>query len=497
MLFSSVDELPPAFRNLNTKQKQAALQQLNAMLNKGMEEEVAIRATLRHVKTLAAEPGAEYWREVSRDARARLAKEGKAIPVRGEGGEIIDGRYPIANEADLRNAIQASGRGGPADFDSVIKPHIKKRARALGRSDLIPENWSETTVAIGFAAPAIEGDEASPEFTVLRAGTFQKGGREITISESDLDKAVANFQRWQEAGQEVPVDYDHSFAERGESRAAGWLAALRRAGDRLLARVKWNGKALEELRAGEYRYFSPEFHPEWSNEDGEKEGFTVVGGALTNRPFLRGITRVAFSLDRLDEPYMREFWERAPVDLVIAISNLEARDDNRIEMAEETQAPPETEPEVPEEENESVKLSQREYDELRQRAGETETLSQRVQKLESQLADERFAQTYDRALREGRIDAKPETRERWHERFRKFGHDEGRALLFELPAETIPLTERGQGSEAPQWALEAPEGTDPYRYAIHTRAEQLMASDEKLEYVDAVTRAEAELKAAS
>lgn len=54
------------------------------------------------------------------------------------GHAMPDGSYPIANKKDLENAIRSWGRGG-AKAD--VKAHIKRRAKALGAEDMIPENW--------------------------------------------------------------------------------------------------------------------------------------------------------------------------------------------------------------------------------------------------------------------------------------------------------------------------------------------------------------------
>lgn len=69
-------------------------------------------------------------RDYSQEERERLASEGKALP---------DGSYPIVDREDLENAIQAIGR---AKDPAAAKAHIKKRARALGLEELIPEGWN-------------------------------------------------------------------------------------------------------------------------------------------------------------------------------------------------------------------------------------------------------------------------------------------------------------------------------------------------------------------
>lgn len=68
-------------------------------------------------------------------ARTYAASQGWAMP---------DGSYPIrpANmhgASDLSSAVKAVGRGGGSH--NAIRMHIAKRARAIGMSDAIPDNW--------------------------------------------------------------------------------------------------------------------------------------------------------------------------------------------------------------------------------------------------------------------------------------------------------------------------------------------------------------------
>jgi hypothetical protein len=68
-------------------------------------------------------------REFSADQRKEMASKGTALP---------DGSFPIANEADLKNAIRAIGR---ASDPAKAKAHIRARAKALGKTDLLPADW--------------------------------------------------------------------------------------------------------------------------------------------------------------------------------------------------------------------------------------------------------------------------------------------------------------------------------------------------------------------
>ena len=61
------------------------------------------------------------------------------------GAAMKDGSYPIRNEQDLKNAIQSFGR---ASDPEAVKAHIKARAKTLGLTDLLPEEWKTTKKSI-------------------------------------------------------------------------------------------------------------------------------------------------------------------------------------------------------------------------------------------------------------------------------------------------------------------------------------------------------------
>jgi hypothetical protein len=69
-------------------------------------------------------------REYSQDKRDEYAKSGVAMP---------DGSYPIPDADALHDAIQSYGRSP----DAKTKSHIKRRARALGRTDMLPDKWKK------------------------------------------------------------------------------------------------------------------------------------------------------------------------------------------------------------------------------------------------------------------------------------------------------------------------------------------------------------------
>jgi len=101
-------------------------------------------------------------------------------------------------------------------------------------------------------------------------------------------------------GQELDIDYDHKAKT---TEAAGWVKEARcnfRDTDPkargLWLLVEWTAEAADKIRSKAYRYFSPEFIDKWTHPATQKQfNDVLLGGALTNRPFLKGILPINLS----------------------------------------------------------------------------------------------------------------------------------------------------------------------------------------------------------
>jgi phage I-like protein len=132
-------------------------------------------------------------------------------------------------------------------------------------------------------------------------GVVQNGDKPFEITASDLELYAESIRA--QAGR-VPFDYDHSFAEKGDSRAAGWIQAdtVEVDGDTIYASVEWTPKAAASIRDGEYRFVSPEFDPPARDTEGlVTRAARFVAAALTNRPFLKKLGAVTLSDKTLAE----------------------------------------------------------------------------------------------------------------------------------------------------------------------------------------------------
>jgi phage I-like protein len=93
--------------------------------------------------------------------------------------------------------------------------------------------------------------EGTSTVQFLRTGTFyDMFGREVTITDAMLDNFARNFTDGA-AGQDVPIDIGHQFAE-----AAGWVKDVRNAGELAVADVEWNELGKNLISGKVYKYLS-------------------------------------------------------------------------------------------------------------------------------------------------------------------------------------------------------------------------------------------------
>lgn len=115
---------------------------------------------------------------------------------------------------------------------------------------------------------------------------------EIKMGPAETELMVKQFKE-NVAGQDLDIDYDHKVLTR---EAAGWVKNAEVRSDGLYLAVEWTKDAAEKLKNKAYRYFSPEYAKEWTHPvTKQKHQFVLRGGALTNRPFLKGIQPINLS----------------------------------------------------------------------------------------------------------------------------------------------------------------------------------------------------------
>jgi phage I-like protein len=136
-------------------------------------------------------------------------------------------------------------------------------------------------------------DSETTWIQAIPLGTYQHpvhGEIEITPERA---AAFADSVKLNVRSQDLDIDYDHK-EKTGE--AAGWVKDAEARADGTWLQVEWTKSALAKLKEKAYRYFSPEFMDEWVHPKTQvKHKDVVFGGALTNRPFLKGIQPINLS----------------------------------------------------------------------------------------------------------------------------------------------------------------------------------------------------------
>jgi hypothetical protein len=144
-------------------------------------------------------------RSISKDERVALAKKGQAIPVKDGDGNIVNGRFPMANCGDVKAAAMSVGRSKQDN----IKSFIKRVASKLSCPIPFKESGSGRETK-----EARMGEEQ-------KLSELQDSVRQLQEAQKDSDKKVADLE---ESGKK-----DKDRADRNEEalqmREAGQVVA--------------------------------------------------------------------------------------------------------------------------------------------------------------------------------------------------------------------------------------------------------------------------------
>jgi len=137
----------------------------------------------------------ETRRTFTADERKNAAKSGAAMP---------DGSFPIHTTEDLKNAIHLAGN---AKDPAAARAHIKKRARALGATSMLPKSWMTDS-------EQEQKNSADPPRDELVRAVFDGGVELRSPEERDgrlgtLAGHFATFNRWTK----IDSAYEGKFME--------------------------------------------------------------------------------------------------------------------------------------------------------------------------------------------------------------------------------------------------------------------------------------------
>lgn len=146
-------------------------------------------------------------------------------------------------------------------------------------------------VDLGGVALSEENGTNSSWVHALPVGSYKHpiyGTIDITL---DRAKRFADSVVKKVRGIEPNINYNHN----NNDIAAGWVKNAESRSDGLWLFVEWTADAVSKIKEKAYRYFSAEFADEWINPQDQKFTDVILGGALTNRPFMKNLVPVNLS----------------------------------------------------------------------------------------------------------------------------------------------------------------------------------------------------------
>lgn len=165
----------------------------------------------------------------------------------------------------------------------------------------------------------------SIDIEMLRVGTFKhKKYGDLEITEEMLSTMIENFNN-KVVGRDISFDWNHKAED-----ASGWLKGLKVEDGVLIGTTELTAKGCKDIKAKKYGYFSIEYTDDFSDpESGEVYGPTILGGALTNRPFMTKLKKIEFESDDSNDSIYR-YEEEKKMDKVVDRTPVKLTDEEKI-----------------------------------------------------------------------------------------------------------------------------------------------------------------------
>lgn len=140
-----------------------------------------------------------------------------------------------------------------------------------------------------------ETEELPKSVEIMRLGQWNHPlyGK-FKITSETFSEIIKNFDD-KVRGVDICFDLEHGGTNK-KSEAVCWVNKIRQDGDRLLAEVDWTDLGKEKVKSKSFRYFSPEFRFNYEDEEtGKKYKNVLLGGGLTNKPFIKKMSPIMLS----------------------------------------------------------------------------------------------------------------------------------------------------------------------------------------------------------
>lgn len=217
--------------------------------------------------------------------------------------------YKIDNPPDAIKNLPAHGKSiwitaYNAAYEQYAKDEAKSNATAWTATKNVYEqdekgNWIEIKKVaydyisvIELSDVVVEPEVKTSWIDIIREGTWQhqKYGI-INITVDKLKKLAENFTN-RILGRDVSITIEHN----DELGRIGEYKEVKIENGKLRGLIEWTEKGIQLLSDKAFKYFSPEYVENYiDKETKDSRGACLVGGSVTNKPFLTGLSPILMS----------------------------------------------------------------------------------------------------------------------------------------------------------------------------------------------------------
>lgn len=232
--------------------------------------------------------------------KTKQSAKQSGFPTTAEG--IALNLVQINKLASIYDAIKESGN--VKNPMAVAWTQWKRLYKKVG------DNWEKKANEPIINPIELEFAEPTKEIEILKTGEWDHPSYgPIKITDKDLDDFVKNFNK--KIRNDLPINIEHKTTE----GAVGWFKKIIKKGKSLFAKVEWTTKGRQLLKDKVFKYFSPEFYSTYDDPETRKIYKNVlVGGALTNTPYFKGLKAIVFS-ELIEDMNLKEILEKEVKDL--------------------------------------------------------------------------------------------------------------------------------------------------------------------------------------
>lgn len=194
--------------------------------------------------------------------------------------------WRLKRKVENEDLVKVLEKQTPKVIEGIVDEIIASR---LPYDACCSEAFFFTELALGEKKEFKEGDTV--EIEILRTGTWNHPvyGK-FSVSKKGLSEMKKHFDE-NVRGVELAVDEDHD----PQHKALAWYRELSivNNGKTMKAKIELTQAGADHMNKGSYKYFSAEFATMYKDpESGKSYSNLLLGGAFTNRPFVKGMKPV-------------------------------------------------------------------------------------------------------------------------------------------------------------------------------------------------------------